>query len=66
MSISSAGAAEPGGTMGAYALPPLPHTLFSKVEKVPFFCAKVPHLKNERSISWMNAPFAGKKVPFSQ
>ena len=34
---------------------------FVKNEKVSFFRAKVPHLKNEKSIS-----FAGKKVPFLQ
>ena len=43
-----------------------PHFFF-KVKRCPFFWAKVPHLKNEKSISWMNAlSFAGKKVPFLQ
>jgi hypothetical protein len=45
-----------GGALGAYALP-----LFLKVKKVPFFWAKVPHLKNEKSIYWMNALFCWKE-----
>jgi hypothetical protein len=30
--------------------PPPPHTHFLKVKKCPFFWAKVPYLKNEKSI----------------
>ena len=42
-------AAEPEGLGVMGAVSPPPH--FLKVEKVPFFWAKVPHLKNEKSIS---------------
>jgi hypothetical protein len=66
-STMNAGGAEPG-SMGAHAHPSPPP--FSKVKEVPFFWAKVPHLKEEKSISWNEALFlkywSGKKVPFLQ
>jgi hypothetical protein len=47
-----------GGIMGACAPPP---THFKSGKKCPFFWAKVPHLKNEKSITWMNALFCWKE-----
>ena len=40
--------------------PTLPHTFFVKW-KSAFFWAKVSHLKNKKSIFWMNAPFCRKE-----
>jgi hypothetical protein len=52
------GAAEPGGN-GGMCPPP---SLSLKVKKCPFTVwVKVPHLKNEKSISWMNALFCWKE-----
>jgi hypothetical protein len=38
-----------------------PPPLFLKVKKVPFWGAKVLHLQNVKSISWINALFCWKE-----
>jgi hypothetical protein len=52
------------GTGGQWGHVPPPH-FFWKWKKCPFFWAKVSRLKNEKSISWMNALFCREtKSPF--